>query len=477
MNTLEQTILRQILANMGFTERVVPYIKDEYFLSNEAAAIYNVIHDFYEEFRQLPSFVAIRLALDKLPELTDANLQLAVANVDELESLVPLDNTQTEYLVKECEKWCQDRALYCALRRSVSILDESNQGKELPHIIPDLVKDALAVSFDTHIGHNFFDDVEARYDFYHNVENKLPFDLDVFNEMTKGGVPPKTLNVVMAGTNVGKSHFLVHQAASYVRMGKKVLYITCEMAEERIAERIDANMLDVPIDDLIGMSKERYISRIQNLRKTSTGQLIIKEYPTGGAHVGHFRILLRELRLKQNFIPDVIFIDYLTICMSSKIKMGSNINGFTYYKAVAEEFRGLAVEYQVPLWTAAQFNRDGFKSSDPGLGETGESFGIPQTADFMIALTITEELEKANQVQAYVLKNRYAKRQTYLKFILGSDTSRMKFYEPQEPVQTQTNSAAPSQAFDAGKPSGMNFKPGFGKRNPRPLSHLKTSEE
>jgi len=474
MTLLEQTILRQLMSSQTFAEQVTPYLKQEYFPSNSCASIYTVFLSFFEKYRQLPSFTAVRLGIDELSDIPESAVKEITSTLAHIETTAPLnEDTQSEYLLKETEKFCQDRALYCALRKSVSMLDDP---KASPHAIPDILKEALAVSFDTHVGHDFFAQAEERFDFYHQAESRLPFDLNIFNEMTKGGVPAKTLNIVLAGTNVGKSLFLVHLAAACLRMSKKVLYITLEMAEERIAERIDANMLDIPMDDLIALPRERYLKKLQTLQQTSTGRIIIKEYPTATAHSGHFRALLHELKMKQNFTPDILFVDYLSICASARIKMGNAINSYTYNKFIAEELRGLAVEQNMPIWTAAQFNRQGFASSDPDLSNVGESFGIPQTADFMLALTTSEELERNNQIQAYVLKNRYAKRNSYQKFILGVDTSRMKLYETNINSVTGDVAAPIPKGFQDLVTAGNDGMRRMASKR-KPLTHLKTSDE
>ena len=466
MLLLERTVLRQLYASQSYAERTAPYLKSEYFPTGECATVFEVYQKFFDEYRQLPSVSVLRLLLDNVPNLSETEAKQANTVIDELEQTEPQDQSQHEYLIAETEKFCQERALYIALRRSVGMLDNP---KENPHAIPDILKEALAVSFDTHVGHDFFGDAEERYDFYHRAEARIPSDLDVFNSMTKNGIPRKTLNAVLAGTNVGKSLFLVHMAAACARMSKNVLYITLEMAEERIAERIDANLMDIPIDDVIALSRDRYLKKLGMLRQTSTGRLIIKEYPTAAAHTGHFRALLHELKLKQNFSPDILIVDYLSICSSSRIKIGNAVNSYTYNKSIAEELRGLAVEMNIPVFTAAQFNRDGASSTAPGLDKISESFAIAQTADFIFALTTSDELDKNNQIQAYVLKNRYAKRQSFQKFILGIDTSRMKLYDP---GQTQSASLVPNQFVSTNL-----INPFRERLTRRPLSHLKTDDE
>lgn len=473
MDFKEQTLLRQMLSSNTIAERVVPYLKTEYFASQECATIYNVFHEFYDKYRTLPSFAALRMGVEELPHLSEREAKTALDAIVTLEQTPALDATQDEFLIAEAEKYCQDRAVYVALRKSVAMLDDD---KATPHAIPDILREALAVSFDTHVGHDFLGDAEARYEFYHRAESRIPFDLEVFNTMTKGGIPKKTLNVVLAGTNVGKSLFLVHMAAACLRMSKNVLYITLEMAEERIAERVDANTMNLPMDDIVALPRNQYMRKIESLRQSSTGRVIIKEYPTASAHVGHFRALLQELRSKQNFVPDIVFVDYLSICASARVKMGASINSYTYNKSIAEELRGLGVEFDIPIFTAAQFNRDGSAATDPGLDKISESFAIAQTADFIVALTTSEELEKNNQLQVYTLKNRYGKRQSYQKFLLGVDTSRMKLYETSNTSVSDVNftDAAAADAVFQPSPKPM-F--GFNNRARRPLSHLKTDSD
>jgi replicative DNA helicase len=471
MDFKEQTLLRQMLSSNTIAERVLPYMKTEYFASQECATIYIVFQEFYEKYHTLPSFAALRMSIEELPNLSERESKSTLDAVVTLEQTPVLDATQDDFLIAEAEKYCQDRAIYVALRKSVAMLDDE---KSTPHAIPDILRDALAVSFDTHVGHDFLVDAEARYDFYHRAESRIPFDIDVFNTITKGGIPKKTLNVVLAGTNVGKSLFLVHMAAACLRMSKNVLYITLEMAEERIAERIDANTMNLPMDDVVALPRAQYMRKIESLRLSSTGRVIIKEYPTAAAHVGHFRALFQELRAKQNFVPDIVYVDYLSICASARVKMGASINSYTYNKSIAEELRGLAVEFDIPIFTAAQFNRDGAASSDPGLDKISESFAIAQTADFIVAMTTSEELEKNNQIQIYTLKNRYGKRQSYQKFLLGVDTSRMKLYETGNTSSNEVDftdaAAPPSDTFQSSQKSGF----GFSNRARRPLGFLKT---
>jgi len=465
MQPLEKTILRQLFDKREFAELVVPYLKNEYFYTPEAATIYKLYEAFFEKFHAIPQFSAIRIGLDSVKTLTEREAIAAQDALKEVQAEPALDHTQDPWLLEQAEEFCQDRAVYCGLQECIKVMDDP---KVTRHVIPEIMKQALAVSFDQHVGHDLLNDADARYEFYHKQESKIAFDLQTFNDITRGGVSKKTLNIVMAGTNVGKSLFLVHMAAACMRQNKNVLYITLEMAEERIAERIDANMMNIPIDDVNALPRSDYIRKIHHLRQTSTARLIVKEYPTGTAHVGHFRALLQELKLKQNFTPDIIFVDYISICGSARIKMGSNVNSYTFYKVVAEELRALAVEYDVPVFSAAQFNRTGFASSDPGLENVGESWAIPQTADFMFALVTTEELERLGQISVQPMKNRYAKKNSYQHLLIGIDTDRMKLYDL-SPQQIAAAMSAMSGPGNAGT-SGTAALPSVNKRRSRPLS-------
>lgn len=426
MLPLERTILRQLFADREYAGLVVPHLRDEYFLSSEAGTIYKLFRAFFQKFSAIPQFSAIRIGLDSVTTLSEQEAKAAMKALEEVEAEPVLDDTQDPWLLETTEEWIQDRAVYLAVSECIKVMDDPKASRG---VMPEILKQALSVSFDTHVGHDFLGDADTRYEFYHKQESRIPFHLDSFNKMTKGGVPKKTLNVVMAGTNVGKSLFLVDFAADCIKQNKNTLYITLEMAEERIAHRIDANLFNIPMDDVEMMSRSDYIRKILDIRSRTTGRLIIKEYPTATAHVGHFRVLLQELRLKQNFKPDVIIIDYLTICASERIKVGAQVNSYTLYKYVSEELRGLAVEEGVPIFTAAQFNREGHDSTDPSITNVGESFAIPQTADFMFALVTSEELEKVGQLLVQPMKNRYAKRNSFAQFLIGVDTDRMKLYD------------------------------------------------
>jgi replicative DNA helicase len=427
MLPFERTLLRQLFGDTQFAERVMPYLKDKYFMSAEAELIFHLFNAFFVKFRCVPQVSVIRIGLDANQKVTEQEAKAAQAALNTVEVEPLLATTQAAWMLETTELWVRDRALYTALQEAVKIMDDP---KIESGIIPTLMRDALAVSFDTHVGHDYFDDATNRYAFYHKPDTRLPFDLNTLNKLTNGGVPKKTLNVVLAGTNVGKSLALCHFAASYVACSKNVLYVTCEMAEEWIAQRIDGNLFNIPMDDVVLMPEADYLRKMAHLRSTSTGRLIIKEYPPSVAHAGMLRVLLQDLLLKQHFVPDVVCIDYLTICASEKIKFGDkSVNGFTFYKSVAEELRAFAVDAGVPVWTAAQLNREGHKSTDPGLEHVGESFGIVQTADFCVALVSSDDLDKLGQIALFDLKNRYGKRLSYQQHLLGIDTPRMKLYE------------------------------------------------
>jgi len=426
--------------------KVLPFIKPDYF-----QGIYKTL------FKEAGKYVA---KYNKLPtsetmgiELNDSNLsseqfQMAMDIVPQLFAVEKIDQ---DWLVDSTEKWCQDRAIHNAIMESITIIDGKHDSLT-KGALPDLLSKALGVAFDTNVGHDYVENAEQRYEFYHTEEDRIPFDLEYFNKITKGGVPNKTLNIALAGTGVGKSLFMCHVAANALVEGRNVLYITMEMAEERIAERIDANLLNVPIDQLDTMSKDMFTTKVNNLAKKTTGKLIVKEYPTGSAHAGHFRGLLNELKLKKQFEPDIIFVDYLNICASSRMKaMGGSINSYTYIKSIAEELRGLAVEYNVPIFSATQTTRSGFSNSDVGLEDTSESFGLPATADLMFALISTEELEKMNQMMVKQLKNRYNDPTQHKRFVIGVDRSKMRLFDVDENDQTLTDDTPVFDKTETGK--------------------------
>ncbi len=448
---LNKTILRSLLNNEDYLRKVIPFLKPNYF-EGPLKIIFRQIGAFVDKHNTLPTLEAFRIDLEQNDKLSDDMFTEISAMLPEIFSEPDIDQ---DFLLENTEKWCQERALHIAVMESINILDGKNE-KMTKNAIPEILSEALGVGFDVNIGHDYIENAEERYEFYNRVEEKLPFDLDNFNKITKGGLPDKTLNIALAGTGVGKSLFMCHVAASALLQGKNVLYITMEMAEERIAERIDANLLDIPIDQLDKLPKTMFAEKIEALSKKTVGKLIVKEYPTGSAHVGHFRALLKELKLKRSFTPDIIFIDYLNICASSRMKsMGGAINSYTYVKAIAEELRGLAVEFAVPLVSATQTTRSGYGNSDPGLEDTSESFGLPATADLMFALISNEELEQSGQIMVKQLKNRYNDPGKYKRFVIGIDRSKMRLYDAAPQDQTLVDDGIP--VFDK-TPSGDKFK-------------------
>ena len=418
-----------------YMRKVLPFIKPDYF-----EGIYRILFKeagkYVAKYNRLPTSESFKIELDSTDRLSGENYTVAV---DILPQLFSAEKIDEEWLIDTTEKWCQDRAIYNAIMESISIIDGKHETMT-KGALPDLLSKALGVAFDTNVGHDYVDNMEDRFDFYHKKESRIPFDLDYFNQITKGGVPNKTLNIALAGTGVGKSLFMCHVASSALVDGKNVLYITMEMAEERIAERIDANLLNVPIDQLSNLSNEMFRTKVEDIARKTTGRLIVKEYPTGSAHVGHFRALLNELKLKRQFEPDIIFIDYLNICSSSRMKgMGGAINSYSYIKAIAEELRGLAVEFDVPVFSATQTTRSGYSNSDVGLEDTSESFGLPATADLMFALVSTEELEKQGQMMVKQLKNRYNDPTANRRFVIGVDRAKMRLFDVDESQQDLTD--------------------------------------
>jgi len=430
---LEQTILKNLIYNEEFLRKVLPFLKPEYFSDSTEKVLYNEITSFTETYNNSPSIEAISIAVKERRNLTDDEVKRCESYLQEIETGNKTE-TEIQWLVDKTEKFCQEKAIYNAVLGSISILDGKDKNHDKGQI-PKILSDALAISFDNSVGHDYLNDSDDRYDFYHRKEERIPFDLDYFNKITKGGLPNKTLNIALAGTGVGKSLFMCHCAAGAMVQGKNVLYLTLEMSEEKIAERIDANLLNVTIDDLMNLPKDMYDKKVARVREKTTGKLIIKEYPTASASVIHFRTLLNELNLKRSFVPDIIFIDYLNICCSSRIKAGANINSYSYVKAIAEELRGLAVEYNVPIVSATQTTRSGFTSSDPGLEDTSESFGLPATADLMFALISSEELEELGQMMVKQLKNRYNDPTFHKRFTIGIDRSKMKLFDVEQSAQ------------------------------------------
>ena len=432
---LEKTILRNILTQEDFMRKVLPFVHKKYF-EGVYRELFDQVTKFVTKYNKLPTLEAFKIELD---EVTTMNEEMYTHALDILPDIFTPKDEDAEWLLETTEKWCQDRAVYNAIMESIQIIDGKHQ-QLTKNAIPDALQKALAVCFDTNVGHDYLENVEERYDFYHEQEERIPFDLEYFNEITKGGLPNKTLNIALAGTGVGKSLFMCHSAANCLSQGRNVLYITMEMAEERIAERIDANLLNVPIDQLDHLSKPMFLDRVSSIREKTDGKLIIKEYPTGQAHTGHFRALMNELRLKKSFKPEIVFIDYLNICASSRMKgMGGAINSYSYIKSIAEEIRGLAVEFNVPIVSATQTTRSGYANSDPGLEDTSESFGLPATADLMFALVTSEEMESLNQIMVKQLKNRYNDPNHNKRFVIGVDRSKMKLYDVEQSEQNLTD--------------------------------------
>ena len=430
MENVEFLILRNLLHNEEYVRKVIPFIKADYFEDTKQKVIFEEISKFVGEYNQPATKEILCIEIEKRNDINDSSFK-------EITDLIPGlvdDPTDFEWLVNTTEKWCRDRAIYLALLESISLADGKDETQNRD-AIPTILSDALSVSFDTHIGHDYLNDYEERYESYHRKEDKIEFDLEYFNKVTKGGLPNKTLNIALAGTGVGKSLFMCHVASSVLLQGRNVLYITMEMAEEKIAERIDANLLDVSIQDLTDLPKTMFENKVTAVSKKTQGHLIIKEYPTAGAHSGHFKTLLNELALKKSFRPDIIFVDYLNICASSRYKVGSNVNSYSYIKAIAEELRGLAVEANLPIVSATQTTRSGFASSDVDLTDTSESFGLPATADLMFALISTEELENLNQIMIKQLKNRYNDPTIFKRFVIGVDRAKMRLYDCEQKAQ------------------------------------------
>lgn len=430
---IENIIFGNLVNNEEYARKVIPFLKSEYFTDNVDRTIFELVESYVAKYNTFPSKEALSIDLGNKTGLTDDQFKSAEGIITEL---AKSDNRDVTWLIDSTEKFCKDKALYNALMTSIKLVDD-NQRKDSISVgsIPQILTDALAVSFDQNIGHDFLDDSDARYDFYHRTEVKIPFDLDFFNKITKGGLPRKTLNIALAGTGVGKSLFMCHCAAGNLMGGLNVLYITMEMAEEKIAERIDTNLLGMTTDDLRELPKTTYDTLMGRVKKRSKGKLIVKEYPTACAGSANFRHLINELKIKKNFVPDIIYIDYLNICTSSRIKAGSNVNSYTMIKAIAEELRGLAVECNVPIVSATQTTRTGYSSSDVGLEDTSESFGLPATADFMFALISSEELQQLGQIMVKQLKNRYGDPALHKRFVIGVDYSKMKLYNTEESAQ------------------------------------------
>lgn len=458
--SLEKKILKHILNDDGYVRKTLPFIKSEYFTEASEKIVFNHAFDYYTKYNALPTVEALIIEIDAKKNISEDQYKKVLSLITEInsEEYSPQD---TDWLVDQTEKFCQDKAIYNAIMQSIVILDEHETSKLDKGAIPGILSDALGVSFDNHIGHDFIEDAESRYEFYHRVEERIPFDLDYLNRITKNGLPKKTLNIILAGTGVGKSLFMCHCAAANLTLGKNVLYITLEMAEERIAERIDANLLNVDVDKLVALPKDSYLKKISRMKEKSLGRLIIKEYPTASANATHFKHLLSELKLKRKFMPDIIYIDYLNICSSARVKSGANVNSYTLVKSIAEELRGLAVEFNVPIMSATQTTRGGYDNSDVGITDTSESFGLPATADFMIALISTEELAEMNQIMVKQLKNRYSSPDTNKRFVIGVDKAKMKLYDSEDTAQANISDSG--QVHDT-KDTPVFDKSAFGKR-------------
>jgi replicative DNA helicase len=443
MHNLQTTILQKLVTDEQYLRKVLPFIKEEYF-TGEHRLVYKMVLDFVSKYNKLPTATTLDIDLGKT-EVTEEQYPKVMEIIGTIDQAPEVDG---QWLVENTEKWCQDRAIFLGVMEAFTIIEGKSKDKTTG-AIPDILSKALAVTFDTNVGHDYLNDSDDRFDFYHRTEERIPFALEKMNLITKGGVPRKTLNIVMAGTGVGKTIFLCDMSATYLTQGKNVLYITMEMAEERIAERIDANLMNVDISQIENMSKDMYSDKVSKIAAKTNGKLIIKEYPTGAAHAGHFRALLNELKLKKNFAPDVIMIDYLNICASSRLKgLGNSINTNTLVKTIAEEIRGLAKEFNVPIWSATQTNRTGYSNTDVDITEVAESWGLPQTADLMIALISTEDLDKIGQLMVKQLKNRYNDVTKNKRFVIGVDRSKMKLFDVDEKAQNLI--AEPVE-----KPSGL----------------------
>ena len=428
-NRIETTILSNLVYNEEYTRKVIPFLKEDYFQDGVEKIIFQTIWAYAEKYKSNPTIDALVIDVqDKA--LNEEQYKRSVDYLSEIEETP----TDLDWLTDQTEKWCKDKAIYNAVLNGIQIIDGKVKDQS-PDALPGILSEALSVSFDKHVGHDYMEQSGDRYEFYHTKEEKIPFDLDFFNRITKGGLPNKTLNIALAGTGVGKSLFMCHVAASTLMQGKNVLYITLEMAEEKIAERIDANLMNITMDDMHDLPRHMYENRFEKIQKKTSGNLIVKEYPTASAHCGHFRALFNELALKKDFKPDLVFIDYINICASSRFRAGANVNSYTYIKAIAEEMRGLAVEFNLPIMSATQTTRTGFVSTDLGLEDTSESFGLPATADFMFALISSDELNELNQMLVKQLKNRYADPTMNKKFIVGVERAKMKLYDVSQMAQ------------------------------------------
>lgn len=449
---IEQVILKSLIYNEEYTRKVLPFLKDEYFGDRIERLVFDEINSYVSKYNSTPTYESLVIEVNN-KNITQDEFEKTIELLNDLNQHKN-ETSKPEWLINETEKFCQDKAVLNGVREAIAILD----GKSKTHekgAIPDILTKALAVSFDNNVGHDYIDDYESRYEFYHRTEEKIPFDLDYLNRITKGGLPKKSLNIILAGPGVGKSLFMCHHAATCLNQGRNVLYITMEMAEERIAERIDSNLLNISVDNLQNLSRDEYFKKVGKLKNGKIGKLIIKEYPTASAGANHFRALLNELNLKKNFVPEILIIDYMNICSSSRLKMGSSVNSYTFVKSIAEELRGLAVEFNVPILTASQLTRGGAASSDPGMDDVSESFGVAATADMMFALVSTEELEQLNQIMVKQIKNRYYDPTKNKRFVIGVDRSKMRLYD--------TESTAQQGIIDSGQEEA-DYKQKFGNK-------------
>ena len=446
------TILNNLIHDEEYTRKVIPFIEEDYFEEKSDKVVFEEIHAFLKTYDSLPTKEVLQIEIGKRTDLTQDEFQ----STEQLISALGDTEYEKKWVLDTTEAWCKERAIYNALMESIKIADGQDDKKNRD-AIPSILSDALAVGFDQHVGHDYIDDAEDRYAFYHKVENKIPFDLEYFNKITSGGLSDKTLNIALAGTGVGKSLFMCHVASSCLTQGKNVLYITLEMAEEKIAERIDANLLNTNIRDIAELPQTTFHKKIDKLAAKTTGKLVIKEYPTASAHCGHFKALLQELKLKKSFVPDIIFVDYLNICASSRYRSAINVNSYSYVKAIAEELRGLAVEASIPICSATQTTRSGFASSDPNLTDTSESFGLPATADLMFALVSTEDMEELDQIMVKQLKNRYNDPTINKRFVVGIDRAKMRLYDCEQSAQTDILDDGDSEVYNKLQESKAKF--------------------
>ena len=444
LSSLETLILRGLTHNESYTRKVLPYIKDVYFETSTSRTLFSIFSEYFLKFDRIATREATAVKIESLKGITEEDFRGIITTAEQV--FTEGQQQDTEFLVSETEKWCKERAVYLAIMESINIHDgKGDKGRDA---IPTLLSDALSVSFDPHVGHDYLQDYEARYDFYHRKEERISFGLDYFDKITKGGIPNKTLNIALAGTGVGKSLFMCSFASSALLQGKNVLYITLEMAEERIAERIDANLLDINVQDIVEVPRPMFENKVTNIQKKTQGQLFIKEYPTASAHDVHFDALIKELQIKKGFKPDIVFIDYLNICASSRYRPGSNVNSYVVVKAIAEELRGLAVKHNIPIVSATQTTRSGFGSTDVSLTDTSESFGLPATADFMFALISSDEMDDMGQIMVKQLKNRYNDPTMFRKFMVGIDRAKMRLYDVEQTAQEDVLDSKPTVKYN-----------------------------